>query len=134
MNQQPSGDEKKYRRELLLAVLMFAWIVGLQLFGFVEKLKHSGDEEYPAMAHFNLLRYFIFTASFLIASFIGGCSTIRLIRSGGHTKFPAVIGWLWLLFFAMIFFFSCYVTWLDYKTNQSHVVGAMNKINFRFEI
>jgi len=106
---------KGYNRELLLSLLMVAWIVvvwGFLIAGAITG--SSGEREFPALAHASLFEYFFTTATFLVAPVIGGFSALRLIRSAPGTGFPAIIGWLLLAVFALVFSFSCMICWVDY--------------------
>jgi len=73
----------------------------------------AGERQHLPLAYVNMFEYFFFSASFLIAPFIGGCSTVRLVRSSELTGFPKIIGWLLIAFFALEFSYSSYLGWLD---------------------
>ena len=98
-----------------MSLLMVAWIVVVWGFLVAESIaKSSGDRQFPALVHASLLGYFFTTATFLVAPVVGGFSALRLVRSAQARRFPAIIGWLLLAVFALVFSFSCLVCWVDY--------------------
>lgn len=115
MNLASPGIRNSPIRQLLVALLMVGWIVLVWGFLVVASIaKSSGEREFPALAHTSLSRYFFTTVTFLIAPVIGGFSAFRFIRGASRTGSPAIIGWLLLVLFALVFSFSCIVCWLDY--------------------
>lgn len=109
------SNQKSYRRDLLVSLLMVACIVGAWGFLIAGSIaRSSGERQFPSLAHASLFGYSFTTAILLVAPFIGGCSALRLVRSAARTGFPAVVGWLLLALFALVLFFSGMVCWLDY--------------------
>ena len=115
MNPAPPSIRNSPSRELFVALIMVAWIMVVWGFLVVGSIaKSSGEREFPALAHASLPGYFFTTATFLVAPVIGGFSAFRFTRGASRTGFPAVIGWLLVVLFALIFSFSCTVCWVDY--------------------
>jgi hypothetical protein len=106
-----SSLPSNHKRDLLISALMVVWIVGI--WGYM-LAQSSREREFPSLAHQSLFEYFFITASLLIAPFIGGFRALRVLRSKGHVDFPGVIGWLLLVLFALVLFFSCIICWGDY--------------------
>jgi hypothetical protein len=101
---------------LMCISMMFLYIGGVACVIIQGNVLEERYGKHNILDHTNVYESFILDVIFLVAPFLGGCSAFRLLRSSDY--FGKIIGWLFVVLFALLFFQSALIEWTQYRDYQ----------------